>query len=86
MVGLYIALIHLCELDTLKLFLDARFDCCGTRFEGSSLHRLVGRHPGEAEMLHIRKAKPRMRLRHQRAEEYIGERVSEELGGWQLPN
>lgn len=61
------ALIHLCELDLLKLFLDA----C---FEGSSCHRLVGRHPEETEMLHIRKAKPCMRLWHTRAEEYVGEK------------
>lgn len=33
------ALIILCELDTLKLFL-------GSHFEGSSRHRLVGRRPG----------------------------------------
>lgn len=52
-----IALIHLCELDTLKLFLGACFDGSGTSFEGSSRLRLVGRRPGETEMLHIRKAK-----------------------------
>lgn len=72
-----IALIHLCELDTLKLFLGTGFEGSSTRFEGSSHHRLVGRRPGEPEMLHIRKAKPRMRLRHRRAEEYVGEKVSE---------
>lgn len=72
-----VALIHLCELDTLQVFLGTGFEGSGTRFEGSSRHRLAGRRPGETEMLHIRKAKPRMRLRHKRAEEYVGERVSE---------
>lgn len=62
------ALIHLCELDTLKLF-------SGSRFEGSNRHRLVGRRPGETDLLHIRKAKPPMRLRLERVEECAGERV-----------
>lgn len=88
--GVRIAFIHLCELDTLKLFLGAGFEGSGTRFEGSSHRRLVGRRPGETEMLHIRKAKPLMRLRHKRVEEYVGERVSEGLWVWvwerQLPN
>lgn len=59
--------------------MGARFEGSGTHFEGSSRHRLAGRRPGETEMLHIRKAKPRMRLRHKRAEEYVGEGVSEGL-------
>eukprot|EP00064_Thunnus_orientalis_P002475 superscaffoldBa00000183_g2482 len=62
--------------DTLKLFLGTGFEGSGTRFEGSSRHRLVGRRPGETEMLHIRKAKPQMRLRHKRAEEYVRERTT----------
>lgn len=74
-----IVFIHLCELDTLKLFLRVRFDGSGTSFEDSNCHCLVGRRPGETEMLHIWKAKPWMRLRHKRVVEYRGERVSE---GW----
>lgn len=35
----------------------------------------------ETDMLHIWKAKLCMRLRHKRAEEYVGERVSEGLSG-----
>lgn len=44
-VGVYstMALIHLCELDTRKLFL-------GTHFDGSSHHRMAGRRAGETEM------------------------------------
>lgn len=51
------ALIHLCELDTLKLFLGSCFEGSGTSFEGSSRHRLVGRRPGETDLLHIRESK-----------------------------